>query len=231
MSNATLTPPPFGLILPARPVLTAPIAISPTQFAFTFPSTPSFSHIIVFLLPSTTLPDGTLAGVYIQLPNSAPEFKLLGALGVNKQSAIFKINADSAATNATDIPTGTSEDEMTDVDAANGAASIGEVAVGISIEPAANISTQLETLKSAQSSSSTALVTSRSPHQRPSPLTTKVLAQRIIKNAFNFLASFAGTTGVGGQEVIPLKSFQDWWAKFERRIENDPGFLEKEADS
>jgi protein Hikeshi len=64
------------------------------------------------------------------------------------------------------------------------------------------------------------------PHRAPPP--TKLLAQRIIKNAFNFLASFAG--GSGGQEVVPLKSFQDWWTKFERRVENDPGFLERDGD-
>jgi hypothetical protein len=56
-----------------------------------------------------------------------------------------------------------------------------------------------------------------------------VLAQKIIKNAFNFLASFAGN-GPGGSEVVPLKSFQDWWAKFEKRIERDPGFLERDED-
>jgi hypothetical protein len=58
---------------------------------------------------------------------------------------------------------------------------------------------------------------------------TRVLAQRIIKNAFNFLASFAGNTA-NGIEVVPLKSFQDWWAKFERKVQNDPGFLEREED-
>jgi hypothetical protein len=28
--------------------------------------------------------------------------------------------------------------------------------------------------------------------------------------------------------VVPLRSFQDWWTKFERKIENDPGFLERD---
>ncbi|KAL8981075.1 MAG: hypothetical protein Q9177_005686, partial [Variospora cf. flavescens] len=49
-------------------------------------------------------------------------------------------------------------------------------------------------------------------------------------NAFNFLASFAGQTTVGGEEMVPLRSFRGWWEKFERRVENDPGFLEREAD-
>jgi hypothetical protein len=48
-----------------------------------------------------------------------------------------------------------------------------------------------------------------------------VLAQRIIGNAFNFLASF-------GSDTVPLKAFEEWWKKFERKIEADPSFLERE---
>ena len=51
-----------------------------------------------------------------------------------------------------------------------------------------------------------------------------MLAQRIVQNAFNFLASF-GEKGVGGQEVVPLGRFREWWGKFERRVEADEGFL------
>ncbi len=62
-------------------------------------------------------------------------------------------------------------------------------------------------------------------------MSTKVLARRIVRNAFNFLASFAGTTAEqGGVEVVPLKAFQEWWVKFERRVEVDPGFLEREGE-
>lgn len=230
--------PPFGLILPSRPVLTNPIIVSETQYAFTFSALPTFSHLVIFLLPGTTLPEGTLAGVYIQLPGPVPEFKLLGALGTEKQSAIFRISGTSPASYGSNSNVDLVEDEMTDVDASssttiNGAttATAGEVTVGISIEQAATIAPQLESLEASKSTSSTALVSARIQRRRPTPLSTKALAQRIIKNAFNFLASFAGSTTAGGQEVVPLKSFQDWWTKFERRIENDPGFLERDGDS
>ena len=221
--------PPFGVILPSRPVLANPVVISPTQYVFAFPSTPAFTHIVVFLLPGAALLDGTLAGVYAQLPGFL-EFKLLGAIGTEKPSAIFRVSGDGAAASSSN---GVLEDEMTDVETSSetikGTAAAGDVTVGISIEPAAALSAQLENLKLTQLSSSTALVTTKGQQQQTS-LSTKVLAQRIIKNAFNFLASFAGNTSVGGQEVVPLKSFQDWWSKFERRIENDPGFLERDAD-
>jgi protein Hikeshi len=99
----------------------------------------------------------------------------------------------------------------------------GDVNLGISVEPIHNISAQMAQLQSQQRPSSAAQTTARKPPD------TKLLAQRIIKNAFNFLASFAGNTA-NGIEVVPLKSFQDWWGKFERRIQNDPSFLERDED-
>ena len=228
---------PFGLILPSRPVLISPIIVSETQYAFTFSSLPTFSYLVVFLLPGTTLPEGTLAGVYLQLPGLVTEFKLLGALGTEKQSAIFRVSATGPASYGVDSGLDPVGDEMTDVDSSstttNGATgtTAGETTVGISIEPAATIVSQLQSIEASKSASSTALVSTGTQLHRPTPLLTKALAQRIIKNAFNFLASFAGTTTTGGQEVVPLKSFQDWWTKFERRVENDPGFLEREDDS
>ena len=185
---------------------------------------------MVFLLPGTTLPDGTLAGVYVLLPGT-PAFKFLGAIGTEKPSAIFRVSGGGSVGSGGDA---VRVDDMMDADETsttnNGTSNDGDVTVGISIEPASTIALQLESLKATEPSSSTALVPIKG-HLQTAPISTKVLAQRIIKNAFNFLASFAGTTGAGGQEVIPLKSFQDWWSKFERRIENDPGWLEREADS
>ena len=205
----------FSVILPGRPCLTNLVTVSPNQFAFSFPSSPHFSHIVVFVIPGNALPPDTAAAVYIQLPGQ-PGFKLLGAIGNEKQSAIFRVN----------LP-GSTAAESGEVDMAidgsthsvNGSSPGGDVNLGISVESAANIQLQLASLQ-AEPSMSNALV------RRPP--STKMLAQRIIKNAFNFLASFAG--GPGGQEVVPLKSFQDWWTKFERRIENDPGFLERDEE-
>ncbi|MCJ1425679.1 hypothetical protein MMC29_003579 [Sticta canariensis] len=251
------TPPPslFGIVLPSRSVLVTPTAvISPTQYAFTFPAAPAFGHLAVFLLPGTTLPPTTLAGIYIQLPQPAggpQQFTLLGALANEKSSAIFQIGGASGGGD-TQIPNGpangdgigsSAEDEMVDVQNApvtNGSSAPipppqGNIIVGISIEPAAALNAQLAALRpppsSSQSPSSTLILATN--HRNPPPsaiIPTKILAQRIIKNAFNFLASFAGSTNAGGEEVVPLRSFRDWWVKFERRVENDPGFLERDGD-
>ena len=202
----------FSIVVPGRPCITNPVAVQPNQFAFAFPLFPQFSHLVVFLNPGSALPPDAAAAVYIQLPN-AQEFRLLGALGHDRQSAIFQLH----------LPGHTGQDDqapeviMSDGSGGPVGTVSGDINVGISVEPAGNVQAQLSTLPT--DTLSTALVRR--------PLSTKLLAQRIIKNAFNFLASFAG--GSGGNEVIPLKSFQDWWAKFERRIENDPGFLDREG--
>ena len=224
--------PPFGIILPSRPVEAAPTVLSPTQYAYTLSPSPAFSHIVAFLLPGTTLPLDTLAGVYIQFPGSAPDFKFLGALGNDKQSDIFRVGDGSMGGQLN--ADGGDQDEMTDIDAPtmNGASPpAGNITVGISIEHTASIQNQLAMLKSMEAKSSTALVLS-SKGRQPTPLTTKVLAQRIIQNAFNFLASFSGSTAdARSEEMVPLKTFRAWWEKFERRVEMDPGFLEREGDA
>ena len=229
--------PSFGLVIPSRPVLVNPEVVSPAQVAFTFASAPSFSHITVFLLPGIVLPNDTLASIYVQLPGSK-SFQLLGAIGNEKQSAIFKITGTSTAkAGGFDESSNGSTvigDEMSDVGvtsaAANGESSnpgTGNITIGISVEPAQTVLSELAALESQNSTASTALILNRS-QQRSYQIPTKVMAQRIIQNAFNFLASFAGPAGLTGEEeVVSMKSFQDWWSKFQRRIENDPTFLEK----
>ena len=110
----------------------------------------------------------------------------------------------------------------------------GEVTLGISLESAASVSSQMATLQSQSSPTSnpnSALVLSRPAKPAPTEQEVKVkLAQKIIKNAFNFLASYSGNLQ-NGVEVVPLKAFEEWWKKFEGRVRSDPGFLERdEAD-
>lgn len=218
----------FGVIISGRPVLTEAQTISPTQLAFSIPSTPAFSHIVVFLLPGNALPSDSAAAVYAQLPSST-EFTFLGAIANEKQSAIFKINNKNIG-----IHTSAGvDDAMTDDSAAPMAG--GNITLGISLEPVAQVAASMANLKAnsnsqAASDSGMQLVKTgqgQSGGAATSTVTTKLLAQRIIANAYNFLASFAGN-GPGGNDVVPLKSFQDWWTKFEKKVELDPGFLERE---
>ncbi|KAF1362833.1 DUF775-domain-containing protein [Lizonia empirigonia] len=205
----------FGVIVSGRPVLTDAQVVSPTQVAYQIPSQPAFSHIVVFLLPGITLPDGTAAAVYAQLPGTT-NFKLLGAIANEKPSAIFKVKNGNAAGGGLG-----DEDAMVDEGLANGAAA--PLALGISVEPQAQVAAALEQ-KKAQDAASTRTSTATGNElvvRGQNTVTQKVLAQRIIKNCYDFLTSW------GSGDTVPLKAFQAWWTKFEGKIERDPGFLER----
>jgi hypothetical protein len=210
----------FGVVISGRPVLTEAQAISETQFAFTIPSTPSFSHIVAFLLPGTTLPDGTAAAVYVQLPGST-EFKLLGAIANDKPSAIFKLNNKAGGPAGGGL--GGDDDAM--VDEGTPAAPTGAVAnltLGISVEPAAQVLANLEQKKTqAAATSATPSTGLELVKLGQNTTTTKVLAERIIKNCYDFLTSW------GTGDTVPIRAFQAWWTKFEAKLERDPGFLER----
>ncbi|KEF52933.1 uncharacterized protein A1O9_10839 [Exophiala aquamarina CBS 119918] len=189
----------FGVFIPSRPVIPEMSTVSATQFAISIPTAPIFHNIGVFLHPNQLLPADMAAGVYMQLPG-AQGFQFLGAIANEKPSALFKVNLTPQAIN-----------------------SGGEINLGISVEPVQNIQVQMAQLQQQQQGSNSG---GKSGTAAPD---TRLLAQRIIKNAFNFLAGFAGNTA-NGIEVVPLKSFQDWWTKFERRVQNDPAFLERDED-
>lgn len=210
----------FGVIVSGRPVHTDVQVISQTQFAFQIPSQPSFSHIVVFLLPGVTLPDGTAAAVYAQLPGTT-DFKLLGAIANEKPSAIFKVNNKAGGPAGGGL--GSDDDAMVDEGAAaNGAGT--PLALGISVEPAQQVAAALEQKKAqdaAASANSGAGQGTEMVVRGQNSVDTKVLAQRIIKNCYDFLTSW------GSGDTVPLKAFQAWWTKFEGKIERDPGFLER----
>jgi hypothetical protein len=174
---------------------------------------------VIFLLPGTTLPDGAAAAVYAQLPG-ATEFTLLGAIANDKPSAIFKVNNKAGG------PAGGGlgdDDAMVDEsNAASSSAATGSLTLGIALEPAAQVLANLEQ-KKAQAAASSAGPTSALALVRHGQNTpdTKVLAQRIIKNCYDFLTSW------GSGDTVPLKAFQAWWTKFETKIDRDPGFLER----
>jgi hypothetical protein len=108
----------------------------------------------------------------------------------------------------------------------------GDITLGISLESAESVAAQIAALHQQPTSTSTANSSALVPVNRfggGGKTDTVVLAQRIIKNAFNFLASFSGNLD-GGVEVVPLKAFEEWWRKFEGRVRSDPGFLERDGD-
>ena len=215
----------FGVIVSGRPVLTTFDKISDTQIKFSIPAQPAFNHLVVFALPGAALPVDAAAACYLQLSPS-DEFRLLGAISNEKQSAIFKIRTTNAGAAMHGVGT-VDEDMMTDSnEAQTGGGDM--ITLGISLEPVAQVQTNLAQLKASQTGAPGSQELVRAGTTQPAmkmPMNTKLLAQRIISNAFNFLSSFASG---GNNDVVPLKSFEEWWKKFEKKVDLDPSFLERE---
>ncbi|KAI3549662.1 hypothetical protein CSPX01_02313 [Colletotrichum filicis] len=200
----------FGIVPAGQPLLTDPTsAPSETSFLYSISAARPFSHITVMLLPGIVLPPDTAAAIYFATAadvaaatatGQTPNFKFLGGIGSGKESATFKLNTGSNANNGGDP----------------------SVMIGVSVEPAESVFSRIQEISANKASSSSSNASSQ-----PS---TQLLAQNIIKNAFNFLASFSGTAGPGGVEVVPLKAFEEWWKKFESRVRSDPSFLERPQD-
>ncbi|KAK3109367.1 hypothetical protein LTR53_017452 [Teratosphaeriaceae sp. CCFEE 6253] len=188
----------FGIVISGRPVDANPQAISETQYAFRVAPAPPFTSLVVFILPGAPFPPNTAASVYVQIPPG--DFQLVGAIGPGKDSAIYKLNRAAIETAV--------------ATAANDAAII----VGLSIEPVAQVEAQIVQMKTALSTQVSALT---APAAAANPADVKVLAQKIGRNAFNYLSSY-------GTEMVPLKAFQVWWTKFEHKLELDPTFLDRE---
>ncbi|KAJ4323180.1 hypothetical protein N0V84_004443 [Fusarium piperis] len=194
----------FGIVPAGQPLITEPAsAPSPTSFLYSLPTSKSFSHIVIFMLPGVSLPPNTAAAIYLATAQDVaaaaqsggtPNFRFLGGIGPGKESAMFKVSGGGDASG---------------------------LMVGVSVEPEESVGQRLQELAANKANSS------NSSGSQPG---TAVLAQRIIQNAFNFLSSFSGTAGPGGVEVVPLKAFEDWWRKFESRVRADPSFLEKQSN-
>lgn len=87
--------------------------------------------------------------------------------------------------------------------------------VGISIEPIDAVRAQV----AAAPNNALALV-ARDPLTDPA-----YLAQRVLKNLFNFLSSF---DSMGNAVVVKLAELERWYEKFVQKIKNEGvGFLER----
>ncbi|KAK1727405.1 hypothetical protein CaCOL14_008690 [Colletotrichum acutatum] len=199
----------FGIVPAGQPLLTDPTsAPSETSFLYSVSAARPFSHITVMLLPGIVLPPDTAAAIYFA---TAADVAAATATG---QTPNFKFLGG--------IGTG-KESATFKLNAGSNTNNGGDpsVMIGVSVEPAESVFSRIQEISANKASSSS------NASSQPS---TQLLAQNIIKNAFNFLASFSGTAGPGGVEVVPLKAFEEWWKKFESRVRSDPSFLERPQD-
>lgn len=95
--------------------------------------------------------------------------------------------------------------------------------VGISLEPLANVQNALEQQR-VQHEQTKALTITPANTTAAAPQSADsiaVLANKIVQHAYNFLSGFTGADG-----KVPMRVFDDWWAKFKSRLASDPKFLD-----
>lgn len=199
----------FGYICRGRPVETNLSQVEPTKFVFKVEDASRINHIALFMLPGAQLPIDMAAAVYAQLPGKQ-EFSLLGALTATKQSAIFRLDMGTTASVINDV------DDMVDEDPVSSSASESTITFGISIEAVAQVEQYIASQRIAARRPKE--ITSSAPPPSSSDVAT--LANGIITNAYNYLASF-----VDPQGKVPIKTFDDWWSKFKSRLSADPEFV------
>ncbi|TBU41389.1 DUF775-domain-containing protein [Dichomitus squalens] len=200
----------FGCLVAGRPLQTNLQQIDDTHAIFELPAAGSINHICVFLLGTVPFPDGYGATVHFFWPGKG--FQLLGMLSNEKPSAIFRLRGTYSAqsTTAHAVFTGAAPDTSpTSVTAV----------LGLSVEPLPQIAQEVAALPSAVAR------TTNSP-----AADATLMAERIVKNLFNFVTSFLGGAGAMGPEVmIPLGMVAKWYENFLTKVRNTGvGFLENQ---
>lgn len=200
---------PFGIVPVGQSPIARPTSVpNPTLFLYVLPAMRSFSHVMVFLLPDVVLPENTAAAIYLCRTQDVDNAAQAGGMPNFKFLGGIGPGKESALYKLGQQSTHLGDENLV---------------LALSVEPADSVSQRIQQLSAEKASSAGG----NADEVRPP---TTILAQRIIQNAFNFLASFTGSAGPEGVEVVPLKAFEDWWRKFESRIRADPSFLEKHMD-
>ncbi|KAL5601346.1 uncharacterized protein BROUX77_005595 [Berkeleyomyces rouxiae] len=193
----------FGVIPIGQAMLTTPTSVvSETSLLY---AVTNCNAVTVCLIPGAALPPQTAAAIYAV---RASDFAAASGGSAPDFQFAGAVGPGQESVSIDVAP-------YMSAGAGAGPAAADGAVLGISIEPAAEVAQKLQQM----------------PLVRPkaSRETTIALAQNIISNAFDFIASFSGSAGPGGVEVVPLKAFENWWKKFESRVRSDPSFLERQS--
>ncbi|XP_066932665.1 protein Hikeshi-like [Clytia hemisphaerica] len=195
--------PMFGCVIPGRMPLFDAQQVSENQVVFQLPQCNSINHVVLFMTGSQPIPQGFAAAVYLCWPKPQPAWYLLGFLGNEKPSVIFKIAKPKQGTEQANLSSGWQTNLSSDSDIAQ---------IGIAIEPVSEL-TQKTPLENTQATSLSTFVQ---------------FTQKMASNLFNYCSSFAVTqsemTPQPTETFIPLNTIQKWYQTFERRMSRDPNF-------
>lgn len=231
----------FGSTVSNRPVMISQ-AISPQKQMIEFNDVPlkQIYHLSIFMLPNVQFDPDYTALIFYQIQSNFKnvdnlslttnnEFKLLGSLDAQKQSAIFKLNPGKLIIERASLQEGDIDMDMDmDMVGDNNGSNIYNnhnkesvnIIIGISIEKNEIAMGQLDILRTHRDAK--ALI---KPDVNVKPVNISQnqiieVSNKIIGNAYNFLSSFSDMNG-----KVELRKFNDWWDKFKIKMQRDPDYL------
>ncbi|KAK0499978.1 DUF775-domain-containing protein [Armillaria luteobubalina] len=195
----------FGCCVAGRLLQTNLQQIDETHALFELPNASTINHVCVFVLGTVPFPEGYGAAVHFHWPGKG--FQLLGMISNDKPSAIFRLRGSFSSTSTYRAfdPNAPMEDNG-DVTAI----------LGLSIEPVHMIESQLAALPAA-------LV------KPGNDLNPTLLAEKIVKNLFNYVSGFTGGGPMSPELSVPLGLIARWYDNFTSKVRNSGlAFLERE---
>ncbi|KZV62148.1 DUF775-domain-containing protein [Peniophora sp. CONT] len=186
----------FGCLVAGRLPQTNLQQIDETHAIFELHDASTINHICVFLLGDVPFPDGYGATVHFHWPGKG--FQLLGMLTNEKLSAMFRLRG-----------TFTSQSSNTALN--DNAQMTGDLVatLGIAIEPLHVIQAEMSSLPSAVSRAS-------------ATTDPTVLAEKIVKNLFNYVSGFVGGNGqnITPESAVPMGLLAKWYEGFVSKVKS-----------
>ncbi|PPQ96442.1 hypothetical protein CVT26_005083 [Gymnopilus dilepis] len=200
----------FGCLVAGRLLQTNLIQVDDTHAYFELPNASTINHVCVFMLGTVPFPDGYAAAVHFFWPGKG--FQLLGMLSNEKPSAIFRLRGTYS-----DESSSAAQDRFSTFSTVGPAEQQDVTAIlGLSIEPLAQIQSQLQSLPPAVATGSDL---TRDP--------TK-LAERIVKHLFNYISGFTSGGPLSPEVAIPMSVIARWYESFLGKVRaGGLGFLER----
>ncbi|KAG1888257.1 DUF775-domain-containing protein [Suillus subluteus] len=219
----------FGCCVAGRLLQTNLQQVDETHALFEIPAAEKVNHVCVFLLGTVPFPDGFGATVHFFWPGKGSQ--VLGMLSNDKPSAIFRLRSVFSSTSAP--PSGISTPSA--FTSATSSSAPGQVTaiLGLALEPLEAIAAQLASLPQAQPQNAMNITPTPTPTSSltsiAKPADPSVLAEKIARHLFNYIAGFVPAgTNVGPESTVSMGVIARWYESFIGKVRaGGVGFLER----
>lgn len=219
----------FGCCVAGRLLQTDLQQVDETHALFEIPAAEKVNHVCVFLLGTVPFPDGFGATVHFFWPGKGSQ--ILGMLSNDKPSAIFRLRSAFSSTSAP--PSGVSTPSA--FTSATFSSAPGQVTaiLGLALEPLEAIAAQLASLPQNQTPNAMNITPASTPTSSLAPIAKpadpSMLAEKIAKHLFNYIAGFVPAgTNVGPESTVSMGVIARWYESFIGKVRaGGVGFLER----